>query len=83
MINGTVASPLAWRILITALLMFWSTAPVIASARPNIVFILADDLGYGDVQCYNPQRGKFATPNIDRLARQGMRFTNAHTASSV
>lgn len=51
--------------------------------RPNIIFILADDLGYGDVQCYNPQRGKIATPQIDRLAQQGMRFTDAHTASSV
>jgi arylsulfatase A-like enzyme len=50
--------------------------------RPNIVIILADDLGYGDVQCNFPA-GKIRTPNIDRLAVQGMRFTDAHTTSSV
>lgn len=52
-----------------------------AAKRPNIVIILADDLGYGDVQCYNPERGKIATPNIDRLALQGMRFTDGHSSS--
>ena len=51
--------------------------------RPNIVVILADDLGYGDVQCYNPQRGKIPTPCLDRLASQGMRFTDAHSSSGV
>ncbi|HEY7308890.1 MAG TPA: arylsulfatase [Gemmataceae bacterium] len=49
---------------------------------PNIVFILADDLGYGDLRCYNKD-SKIATPNLDRLAAQGMRFTDAHTPSSV
>lgn len=47
-------------------------------ALPNIVLILADDMGYGDARCFNPQ-SKIATPNIDRLAREGMRFTDAHT----
>lgn len=50
--------------------------------RPNVVFILADDLGYGDVKCFNPE-GRIPTPNIDRMASEGMRFTNAHAASSV
>jgi len=54
-----------------------------AARKPNIVVILADDLGYGDVQCYNPQRGKIPTPHIDRLAAQGMRFTDAHSSSAV
>ncbi|MEN9470313.1 MAG: Arylsulfatase, partial [Verrucomicrobiota bacterium] len=52
-------------------------------AKPNVVIILADDLGYGDVKCYNPERGKIPTPNIDKLASQGMRFTDAHTSSGV
>ena len=52
-------------------------------ARPNIVVIYADDLGYGDVQCYNPSRGKIPTPHIDRLASEGMRFTDAHSSSGV
>jgi len=50
--------------------------------QPNIVYILADDLGYGDVSAYNPD-SKIATPNIDRLAAQGMTFTDAHSPSSV
>jgi arylsulfatase A len=51
--------------------------------RPNIVVILADDLGYGDVHCYNPERGKIPTPHIDQLASQGIRFTDAHSSSAV
>ena len=50
--------------------------------KPNIVFILADDMGYGDAGCYNAD-SKVPTPNIDKLAKQGMRFTDAHTPSSV
>lgn len=52
------------------------------AAWPNIVVLLADDLGYGDPHCYNPA-SKAPTPNIDRLARQGRRFTDAHSPSSV
>ena len=51
--------------------------------RPNIIYILTDDLGYGDVHALNPDRGKIATPHMDRLAKQGMSFTDAHTSSSV
>ncbi len=54
-----------------------------APAKSNVLIILADDLGYGDVQCYNPERGKIPTPSIDRLATQGMRFTDAHSSSAV
>ena len=50
--------------------------------KPNIILILADDMGYGDPQCYNPQ-SKVPTPHINRLAREGMKFTDAHTTSSV
>ena len=50
--------------------------------QPNILFILADDLGYGDIACYNPE-SKVPTPNIDRLATEGMLFTDAHSPSTV
>lgn len=49
--------------------------------RPNIVFILADDLGYGEVGCYGQE--KIKTPNIDRLAKQGVRFTQHYTGAPV
>ncbi len=52
------------------------------SSLPNIIYILADDMGYGDVSANYPD-GKTSTPNIDRLASQGMRFTDAHSPSSV
>ncbi|MHB1034818.1 MAG: sulfatase family protein [Pirellulales bacterium] len=52
-----------------------------AAARPNIILILADDLGYGDVSCYGAT--KVQTPNVDRLAREGLRFTDAHSASAT
>ena len=49
---------------------------------PNIIYILCDDLGYGDVKCLNSQ-GKIPTPNMDRLAAGGMTFTDAHSSSAV
>lgn len=58
-----------------------STTLADTGKAPNIVFIFADDLGYGDVGCYGAT--KVRTPNIDRLAREGMRFTDAHSPSSV
>ena len=56
--------------------------PAPAAARPNILYILADDLGYGDLGCYNPG-SKVPTPHADRLAAEGMRFTDAHSPSAV
>ena len=50
-------------------------------STPNIVFILADDLGWGDLSCYG--RPDYKTPNLDKLASQGMRFTNAYSAAPV
>lgn len=69
---------LAWILLVLAL------APtfVMAASRPNIVVIMADDMGYGDVQALNPQ-SRIPTPHLNRLAREGRRFTDAHTPSAV
>lgn len=53
------------------------------ATKPNIIFILADDMGYGDVHCLNPERCKLATPYMDKLAAQGMTFTAAHSTSAV
>ncbi len=50
--------------------------------RPNIVFIMADDMGYGDTTVYNPD-SKIPTPNMEKLAKQGMVFTDAHSPSAV
>lgn len=58
----------------------WADSP--DTRKPNIIYILADDLGYGDVGCLNPQ-SKIPTPNIDRLAREGTAFTDAHSGSAV
>lgn len=65
-----------------ATLLLYTTA-ALATEKPNIIYILADDLGYGDVQVLNPKRGKIPTPHMDNLAEEGMTFTDAHTTSSV
>ena len=66
---------IAWALAITR---GWAAGP----ERPNIVFILADDLGYMDVGCYNPKTF-YETPNIDALAQRGMRFTQGYAACAV
>ena len=63
--------------LITAFLATLSAA----KQQPNIIYILLDDAGYGDLSCYGQE--KFQTPNIDRLAREGMKFTNHYSGSTV
>lgn len=65
-------------------LLFWLLAPcaMLHAERPNIVFVLFDDMGYSQPKCYRGDT-QFKTPNLDRLAAEGMRFTDAHTASSV
>ena len=70
-----------------SLLLVLACAGGLASARaepsrPNVIIILADDLGYGDVSCYNDE-SKVPTPNLDRLAVEGMRFTDAHSPATV
>ncbi|MGY8673161.1 MAG: sulfatase-like hydrolase/transferase [Verrucomicrobiia bacterium] len=65
---------------ITAVLPAQGTPSAANPSKSNIVFILADDLGYGDVGCYNPP-AKAPTPNFDRLAKEGIRFTDAPSRS--
>ncbi len=65
---------LYWMVMICALSR-------VGAAQPNIVFIMADDLGYGDAGCYGGKT--IATPNIDRLAKEGIRFTEAYSGGPV
>ena len=54
-----------------------------ASAKlPNIVIIYADDLGFGDLSCYNP-KSAYKTPRLDKMAAEGIRFTDAHSPSTI
>ena len=69
----TVATPLA--------LLAGSKSALAADSRPNILFILADDFGYADLSCYG--RRDYTTPNIDRLAAEGMKFMQAYANSAV
>ena len=69
------------RSIVALLLFFALSLSLYGAVHPNIVLIFADDLGYGDVRCYGAT--KVRTPNIDRLASEGRRFTDAHSASAV
>ena len=68
---------------IIATLLLLAAHACAETSRPNIVLIMCDDLGYGDVQCLNPENGKIKTPCVDKLAKQGMIFTDAHSGSAV
>ncbi len=70
------------RALILSLILS-ATADVSAAPtdKPNVILIIADDLSWGDLGCYGQQ--KILTPNLDRMAKQGMRFTNAYAGNSV
>jgi arylsulfatase A-like enzyme len=69
-------------VLVAFLVSSFGSVAEADTSRPNIVYILADDLGIGDVHAFNPD-GKVATPSFDRLAAEGMRFTDAHSGSAV
>lgn len=71
-----------WALWGISLVVTTAVAVNAQSHRPNIVIILADDFGVGDIQAHYPQN-KIATPHLDRLVRQGMSFTDAHSASAV
>src|SRR6478736_4228464 len=66
---------------VVVLFLFLTVLSLHAQQKPNVVLIYADDLGYGDLSCYGAT--KIKTPNIDKLASQGLRFTNAHATSAT
>ncbi|HEX4148996.1 MAG TPA: sulfatase-like hydrolase/transferase, partial [Pirellulales bacterium] len=68
---------------LTAALVGLASTPLLLAADrpPNMIVVLSDDVGYGDLGCYGATQIK--TPNLDRLAREGTRFTDAHSPSSV
>jgi len=76
-------SILSMKRYLSGLILVFGMSSACIAKQPNMIFILADDLGYGDVQCLNSDRGKIATPQMDQLAAQGMVFTDAHSSSSV
>src|SRR5262245_33267140 len=82
--RSSLLAPSSFRFWVTALAMVAGAAPSTQAAeksRPNIVLIMADDLGYGDVGCYGQKLIK--TPHIDELARDGLRFTDFHCGAPV
>ncbi|MDP6524653.1 MAG: arylsulfatase [Kiritimatiellia bacterium] len=69
------------RLSVALWLSLLSALPVVAAQGPNIIYILADDVGYGDLSCYGQK--KFSTPNLDRMASEGMLFTEHYSGSAV
>src|SRR3954462_9682503 len=68
-------------LLITLLLAAAGAHAADPAAKPNIIVLLADDIGYGDLSCYGAKHAR--TPNLDRLAAQGCKFTDAHSPAST
>jgi len=80
-VNLHPMKPLLIRLLLPCLFCLPWFAHAAAAEKPNIIYIITDDLGYGDIGCYGARKVK--TPNLDRLASQGCRFTDAHSTASV
>ncbi len=76
------ASCILWMVVVISNVRVHAEPASTLQERPNIVYILADDLGYGDVRCLNPE-SKIPTPCMDQLAAEGMTFTDAHSGSAV
>ena len=69
------------KLFLTLLAASPAAAAQTTQTQPNVVFIYADDLGYGDLSCFGAHR--ISTPNTDRIADEGIRFTNAHAVAST
>ena len=72
----------SFRYLLIAILCGMPAADVSSKEKPNIIIIYTDDMGYGDCTVNNPE-SKIPTPNIDRLAKEGLRFTDAHSPGTT
>src|SRR6266567_7030127 len=72
---------LSFTLVTLAMVVYGQSAA--SNVQPNIVYILCDDLGFGDVHALNLERCKIATPNMDRLRVEGMAFTDCHSSSAV
>ena len=79
------STKLPFLLLVSLAALFWSEVAAVASTgeKPNIIYILADDWGLGDVKTYGGERCKIDTPHMEKLAEKGMKFTDAHSSSSV
>ncbi len=77
-INAKIAIALGFSLIVSIL----TNCSQVENRYPNIVIIYADDMGYGDLNCQNPE-SKIPTPNLDQLASEGMRFTDAHSSSGI
>ena len=67
--------------MLGTVIAFAVSASAVADEKPNIIFIMADDLGYGHLGCYGQE--KIETPNIDGLAAEGLRFTHCYAGATV
>ena len=76
---------MSWCVVFAGLLATWLAPPSFAPAaeRPNIVYVMADDMGIGDVRCFGGDRSRIDTPHLDALAASGMKFTDAHSTAAV
>ena len=82
MLNPSMFRPTTLLAFCLPLVLCTSLRAAEPAERPNILILYADDLGFGDLSCYNAQ-GKIPTPNLDRLAAEGMRFTDGHSSSGI
>jgi arylsulfatase A len=74
--------PLTMTRTFTLLFLLATASIATAAPHPNILLILVDDMGWGDARCFNAE-SKIATPHIDKLAAEGMKFTDAHAGASI
>ena len=78
----SIANKIICLFIVTSNVFYGNVDGTLKGPKPNIIYILADDLGIGDVSIYN-ENGKIPTPNLDKMGAEGMKFTDAHTSSSV